>query len=134
MIRKLLLGFTSLLTIAAAGPDYVRPSIPPGAAQPFIGAPAAPVTAAEPQDAWWRLYQDPVLDRLIADALAANTDLRIAMANLDKARASLREARSDRLPQSSIDAGATYGRLPEGQRAAGAKRETWSIDAGLSIA
>ena len=134
MTRKILLGFTSLLTIAAAGPDYVRPATPPGAERPFIGAPAAPVTAAEPQDAWWRLYQDPVLDRLVADALAANTDLRIAIANLDRARASLREARADRLPQSSVDASATYGRLPESQRALGAGREAWSIDAGLSIA
>ena len=131
MIKKLLLAFTSLLTVAAAGPKYVGPA---GAAQPFISAPVASVTAAEPEGAWWRLYQDPVLDRLIADALAANTDLRIAIANLDKARASLREARADRLPQTDIDAGATYGRSPESQRAPGAKREDGSFDVGLSVA
>ena len=134
MTRKLLLGFASLLSIAAAGPNYVRPATPPSAAAPFVSAPAAPVTAGEPEDAWWRLYQDPVLDRLVADALAANTDLRVAIANLDKARASLREARSDRLPQTSVGAGATYGRQPETQRGPGAKREDWSFDAGLDIA
>ncbi|KKC27966.1 efflux transporter outer membrane subunit [Sphingomonas sp. SRS2] len=133
MTKKLLLTAASLLTVAAAGPNYTTPATPPSAAQPFISAPAAPVTAAEPDNAWWRLYQDPVLDRLVADALAANTDLRVAIANLDRARASLREARSDRLPQTDIGAGATYGRSPESQRAAGAKREDWSFDAGLSV-
>ncbi|MET0375528.1 MAG: efflux transporter outer membrane subunit [Rhizorhabdus sp.] len=133
MTKKLLLAAASLLTVAAAGPDYLRPATQPSAAGPFISATAAPVTAAEPDDAWWRLYQDPVLDRLVADAIAANTDLRVAAANLDRARASLREARSDRLPQTNIGAGATYGRLPEGQRAPDAKREDWSFDAGLSV-
>ena len=128
-----LLGLASLLTMAAAGPNYVRPVPPPSATLPFLGAPAAPVTASDPEDAWWRLYQDPVLDKLVADALAANTDLRVAVANLDKARASLREARSDRLPQTDVSAGAIYGRTPQGQRSLGAKREDWSYDAGLSI-
>lgn len=133
MIDKLLLAAASLLTVAAAGPNYAPPVISPSAARPFTSAPAAPVTMAEPDDAWWRLYQDPVLDRLVADAMAANTDLRVAIANLDRARASLREARSDRLPRTDIGAGASYGRSSEGQRAPGAKREDWSFDAALSI-
>ncbi|MBO9377500.1 efflux transporter outer membrane subunit [Sphingomonas histidinilytica] len=133
MLRKLLLAGSALLTVAAAGPNYVRPADPAGADGPFIKAPAAPVTQAEPDQAWWRLYQDPVLDRLIADAFAANTDLRIAVANLDKARALLRESRAGRLPQTDVSAGANYGRLPATKRPAGAQREDWSFDAGLSV-
>nr|WP_047167527.1 efflux transporter outer membrane subunit [Sphingomonas sp. Y57] len=133
MLRKLLLAGSALLTVAAAGPNYVRPADPAGADGPFIKAPAAPVTSAEPDQAWWRLYQDPVLDRLIADAFAANTDLRIAVANLDKARAMLRESRAGRLPQTDLAAGASYGRLPATQRPTGAQREDWSFDAGLSV-
>jgi len=34
------------------------------------------------RDDWWKLYDDPRLDALIAQALAANTDLRAAAANL----------------------------------------------------
>jgi multidrug efflux system outer membrane protein len=135
--RNSILGFASLLTLAACaggvGPDYARPQTASSAAQAFIGTPKAPVTAEAPNDSWWQLYQDPVLDRLVADALVANKDLAVAQANLAKARAVLRESRSDRLPQTQIGAGATYGRLPEGQRPAGAKREDWSYDAGLSI-
>lgn len=133
MKKTLLLAFGSFLSIAAAGPNYVRPATPPGASGPFIAAPSAPVTAAEPDSAWWRLYQDPVLDRLIGNALKANTDLRVAIANLDRARAALRESRADRLPRTDIGAGATYGQLPETQVPPGANRKDWSFDAGLTV-
>jgi multidrug efflux system outer membrane protein len=46
----------------------------------------------------------------------------------------LRETGVARLPQTSIDAGANYGRTPESQRAPGAPAEDWSFDAGLSLA
>ena len=52
------------------------------------------VTAAEaPPDHWWKLFDDPILERLIEHALAANTDLRVADANLERAQALLGEAR-----------------------------------------
>jgi hypothetical protein len=41
---------------------------------------------------------------------------------VERARASLRGARADRLPQTSIAASTPYGRLPETQAPAGAKR------------
>jgi multidrug efflux system outer membrane protein len=135
MFRQTLLGFASLMTLAAcgAGPDYVRPQTAASAAAPFIGAKASAVTAEAPSDNWWQLYQDPVLDRLVADALTANKDIAVARANLAKARASLREHKANRLPQTEIEASSTYGRLPEGQRTPGAKREDWAIDAGIGI-
>src|SRR3546814_3316218 len=43
---------------------------------------------------WWRLYDDPRLDALVERALAANTDLRVAAANLERARAITREVRA----------------------------------------
>ena len=67
--------------------------------------PLAPV-----QGDWWRLYNDPVLDGLIADALAANTDVRVAVARLARARAALREVKVDRLPEVGASAGVTRGR------------------------
>jgi NodT family efflux transporter outer membrane factor (OMF) lipoprotein len=74
-----------------------------------------------------------VLNALVADALAANTDLRVAVARLDRARASLRGARSDLLPQTELSASPAYGRLPADQRPAVAKRDDWQVDAGLSV-
>ena len=122
------------LSACAVGPDYVAPTPPPASSGPFISA-ASPAFASAPvQSDWWRLYEDPVLDGLVADALAANTDVRIALARLEKARAGLRGARADRLPSTDLSVGGNYGRLPVGQRAPGAPREDWALDAGLSVA
>src|SRR3546814_9281206 len=105
----------------AVGPEYKAPqSAPaPAATGAFVSA-NSPAVSLDPVAAdWWRLYDDPVLDGLVADALANNTDVRVAVANIARARASLRGARADRLPQGGIGAGANYGRKPAGQRQIG---------------
>ncbi|AMS14958.1 RND transporter [Pseudomonas chlororaphis] len=51
------------------------------------------VSAPVPAD-WWRLYQDPRLDQLVQQAMASNTDLRVAAANLARARAQVDEAQA----------------------------------------
>lgn len=120
------------LAACAVGPDYATPARPQAAAGPFLSTSAA-VTPEPVQGDWWKLYDDPVLDRLVADALAANTDVRVATARIARARAALRGAGADRLPQAQVSAGGNYGRLPEGQRPPGAAREDWQIDAGLDV-
>lgn len=129
------LGLVSLLTLAACavGPDYKAPATPSAVAGPFIAGSNAAFTPAEPTGEWWRLYQDPVLDGLVADALAHNTDLRVASANLERVRASLRETRAARLPQTNIGAGATYGRSSATQSLPGIDREDSSFDVGLQV-
>jgi NodT family efflux transporter outer membrane factor (OMF) lipoprotein len=122
------------LSACAVGPDYVAPPPRPASSGPFLSANRPAFTPTPLPADWWRLYNDPVLDRLIGDALTANTDLRQALAHVERARASLRGARSDRLPQSSITASTTYNRLPEAQVPTGAKREDWSNDGGIDIA
>jgi NodT family efflux transporter outer membrane factor (OMF) lipoprotein len=134
--RHFALSTLSALALSgcAVGPDYV--ATPPSLASsgPFISA-SDPAFAPAPLPAdWWRLYDDPVLDSLVRDALAANTDVRQALARIERARAGLRGVRGDRLPQTSVGAGATYGRLPESQVPAGADREDWSYDAGIDVA
>ncbi|MEM1206208.1 MAG: efflux transporter outer membrane subunit [Acidobacteriota bacterium] len=54
--------------------------------------------AGEPEADWWRLLGDDDLDRLVEAALQANHDLRIAEANLVRARALLGVGRRDRYP------------------------------------
>lgn len=51
---------------------------------------------------WWKLYGDPQLDLLVAEALARNTNLARAVARVDEARAQLGITRSRELP--SVDA------------------------------
>lgn len=134
--RTTLLASIAALALVgcAAGPDYIAPVPPPQAmAGPFISAEDG-VTAPTPLPAnWWRLYDDPVLDTLVADAMAANTDVRQATARIARARAGLRGARAGRLPQTGLDAGASYGRASEGEVPPGADREGFGYDGGLSV-
>ena len=133
---RIILSTASALALAACatGPDYLAPVQTASTAGGFIAKSGTEVTATPADDGnWWRLYDDPVLDGLISDALAANTDVRVAVARLAKARAALSEVRTDRLPNAGVSAGATYGQVPEIQAPPGVQRENWSIDAGLSM-
>ena len=51
---------------------------------------------------WWRIYEDASLDSLIAESMNTNSDLVIAAARVDEARALLGESRAGLYP--SIDA------------------------------
>jgi len=113
MHLKNLATLASALALAACavGPNYAPPVTPSQAAGPFIAASGPAIQPLAPVEAnWWRLYNDPVLDGLIADALAANTDVRVATARLARARAALREVKVDRLPEVGASASATRGR------------------------
>ncbi|WP_419813776.1 efflux transporter outer membrane subunit [Glacieibacterium sp.] len=130
------LAMTSMLALAACttGPDYVHPQMLASTAPPFIGSTTPLVSAtAEADGQWWRLYQDPVLDGLIADALVANRDIAVATANVERARAALRGARSDRLPQGTIDATGGYQRLSTAQTGAGIDRQSDIANVGFSV-
>ena len=81
----------SLAACAAVGPNYHVPDAAvvkaPAAQAPFIGSAPGIAENAPLPDRWWHLYNDPVLDDLETQALAANTDLRVAAANLEHAHA-----------------------------------------------
>jgi len=121
------------LTGCAVGPDYVAQPIRSVASGPFLAAGDPPVSPSPLPADWWRLYNDPILDGLVADALAANTDVRQAAARIERARAGLRGARAGRLPQTSIGASGSYVRQPESQVLPGADREGWSYDGGIEV-
>lgn len=109
-VAALLLGAAG----CTVGPDYRAPTFAgASAAGPFVEAPPNdPAVALVPAVAgpWWQLYRDPALDALVADALAANTDLRATVANLGIARGVLREARALRLPTTEFGGQYAYGR------------------------
>jgi NodT family efflux transporter outer membrane factor (OMF) lipoprotein len=110
---KNLTTLASALALAACtvGPNYAPPATPSSAAGPFVTANGPAIQPLAPIEGnWWRLYDDPVLDGLVADALAHNTDVRVAVARLARARAALREVKVDRLPEVGVGASATRGR------------------------
>lgn len=96
-------GAAAILLVAgcAIGPDYQRPVAPllPAYAA-SVETPAASVNAQ-----WWTLFNDPVLDQIVAIAQQNNADLRLALARVEQANAAAREAGAALLP--AIDAGAS---------------------------
>lgn len=81
-----------------SGPDYRLPAnavaAAPAARRAFVSAHGAAYTPAAAPDRWWRLYDDPRLDAYVAEALQANTDLRVADANLRRASATVLQYRA----------------------------------------
>ena len=91
-------AFGAALTGCAVGPDYARPEME--LPEQIVAAPSAsPATQR-----WWAVFNDPVLDRLIDEALAANRDLRAAASRIEQARAQAAITRSDQLPSAGIEA------------------------------
>ena len=95
------------VTACTVGPDYKRPQIELPTAWP-VSAPDANVSAR-----WWTLYADAELNLLVEEALAHNTNLRVAAARVDEARAGLTIARADGLPSVTAGAGAGRNRISE---------------------
>ena len=89
-----------LLVGCNLAPTYHVPTVPVPtryhASAPWQPAqPAAPL----PREAWWSIYHDATLDRLERQLLAGNTDLAIALAHYQQARAYAYQARSELFPQ-----------------------------------
>ena len=79
---------------------------------PKLDLPPAPARKPASVDRqWWKAFEDPALDGLVADALANNLSLAKAAANVEEARALVGEARSLLSPR--IDVG---GRISATQR------------------
>jgi multidrug efflux system outer membrane protein len=105
-------GALALAGCTTVGPDYHLPKEAafnaPEANGAFVGADVrAQVVDSPLPDRWWRLYQSPDLDRLETEALAANTDLRVAEANLQRSKALVEEAKAAGQPNLvfNLDAG-----------------------------
>jgi NodT family efflux transporter outer membrane factor (OMF) lipoprotein len=131
MSFKHFMNIASALALAgcAVGPNYAPPAAPLQAAGPFVAAKGPSLQPLAPVEGnWWRIYNDPTLDGLVADALRHNTDVRVAVARLARARAALREFKVDRLPEVGVSASASRG------RDAGQADALTSFDAGLDVA
>jgi multidrug efflux system outer membrane protein len=89
----LVLAFFSGCALPAVGPDYRRPDTPAAAA--YTDASAGGARMAKE---WWGDFDDPELDRTIAEALKENQSLQGALARVEQARALTGAARASYLP------------------------------------
>ncbi len=112
-IRKACAMLAALLLTACAGAGpYHAPALPLAPAWT-----AANATPRAPAAEWWRDLGDPALDRLVAAGLSDNSDIAVALARLDQARAAAQVSGA--------------ARLPAAQASASVARQRQSLDSGL---
>lgn len=132
---KALGAITLSLALAACdmAPKYVRPQLAVPAASPRGPAYGTDSGAAiVPADTAWRdFFTDARLARVIETALANNRDLRIALANVEQARAQYRVQRADLLPGVSAGGTATYQDSPFSLAGSG-RTDLYQAQVGIS--
>ena len=104
----------TLLTLALAscvvGPNYKRPD----AAMTGKWKEGGTSKNAQVPDEWWKLFHDSELNKLVAQSLAQNQDLRGALAHVETARALIGVQRAAWFPQLSNGGGFTEQRVSHG--------------------
>jgi multidrug efflux system outer membrane protein len=108
-MRRLILVAACLASGCMVGPDYTRPAV--DAPKEFIYEPKDAADTANTM--WWKQFNDPVLDQLIAEALANNYNVKIAVANVEQAAGVLTQTRSSLFPQVGYNGAAGRSRLTE---------------------
>ncbi|MFC4308837.1 AdeC/AdeK/OprM family multidrug efflux complex outer membrane factor [Steroidobacter flavus] len=130
---KLLIGAVAASWLAGCtmAPTYERPAAPVAADFPDAGSQSTSTIA----DIQWReFYADPKLRELIDLALANNRDLRVAILNIDQARAQYRIQRSQSFPQLDAVGNESVNRVPASvsQTGAGVTTRQFNANIGLS--
>ena len=129
------LGITGLAATLLAGctmtPHYERPAAPVETSYPDQ-------TATEPTVAdidWHSFYADPKLRSLIELALTNNRDLRVAVLNIEQARAQYRVQRAQSWPQVDANGGVNASRTPASLSMTGEAMTShqYSADVGASF-
>ncbi len=129
--------FLTLLSGCALGPNYQRPAVDTPPAYRSEGAEPAPVDHTSLADLpWWQVFQDPVLQDLVHEALTNSYDIRIVATRVEQARYAVGVTRADLLPQASYTGNAQRGRVfnpigndnVTGNQFLGAFQMAWELD------
>jgi multidrug efflux system outer membrane protein len=125
---------TAFLAGCAVGPNYHRPQMPTPPAHRFFEGEAQAQSIADVP--WWEVIKDPVLQKLVREAIANNLDLRTATARVVEARAQYGIAKSFLFPQ--VNAAAGYdaqqtSRLSEPPQGTAVKKTYQNWNAGFAL-
>lgn len=133
---SLALALAAILGLTGCASGLAPRAKPPaGATAPFVAAESTSVSTVAPSATWWRLFDAPELDALIAEAFTANRDVAVARANLRRARAFTWEARAARLPSTQISGSATRGRQSAAALGGSTAFDESNVyDAGIDVA
>jgi NodT family efflux transporter outer membrane factor (OMF) lipoprotein len=127
-----------LLAACTVGPDYVKPPAPVAARFKELAGwkPARPMDAID-RGAWWSVYQDPLLDKLMAELNVSNETIKENYYAYQQARALVDEARAGAFPTAGLNAGVTRSAGGTGSGNSGfgggtTPRTTWTAEGSAS--
>jgi len=105
ILFALVLTSSVMLTGCTVGPDYSRPRTEASDAAGFVNVPKdwAGADNLEGPCSWWKSFGDPVVGKLVQEAIENNNELKAAAARVVEARALLAQSHGIRLP--SVDYG-----------------------------
>jgi multidrug efflux system outer membrane protein len=136
-MRALSLMALPLLGACSLAPTYHRPASPVPPSWPVGDAYLAQSERTLPEVSYSDIFRDPRLQQIISQAIANNRDLRIAAANIVRARAQYRVQRAEILPV--IDASASAGYSDTGDASSNGtgtgtngRRASFSADIGTT--
>jgi multidrug efflux system outer membrane protein len=116
--------------IDAHVPDFKRPDTPAKANwSDKTGSTISAAATIEPD--WWKGFQDPYLNTLIAKAISGNFDIKVLAARIDVAGAQIGEAKAGALPTMDVGAGANFQKItgtPFTQQYNLGTQVNWDID------
>lgn len=116
-------------------PAYQRPASPVPEAYPATTAATTAAGSQAAADIGWRdFYADPRLRQVIELALANNRDLRVAVLNIESARAAYRIQRADLFPAISASGSGTAQRTPASLSQTGSASVNHQYSAGIGFA
>jgi len=131
LIPLMALLAAAALSACTLAPPYERPALPVGQAWPD----ATPASGPSAADLDWRqVFEDRRLQALVDLALQQNRDLRVAVANIQRARAEYRIQRADLFPSIDAVAAETRARTPASVSGPGRPLDTkeYSVSVGLA--
>jgi len=137
-MRKLAVACVLALTCLSGckvGPKYRRPMVPiPDAYHGSGENRDVQAQAASFADLpWWQVFQDPVLQQLIRQALESNYDLQLATERITASRAQLTVTRSSQYPQLTTSGVGTNENAFAGGFPVRTKYSTYAADATFQL-
>jgi NodT family efflux transporter outer membrane factor (OMF) lipoprotein len=120
----------AILGGVACAPRYVAPAT---TITPPASIASADSSADEFESAWWRQFEDPVLDQLIATAFAANRDLQAAASRFAAARELAGAASLLQLPGGGAILAGSRQHLSEAEAFGAADRSRSLIQTGIGV-
>ena len=123
------LPLVAALAGCALTPDYQRPELDvPSVYDEHVSAGESVANLP-----WWELFEDGVLNELIAIALEENKDLGVALARVSEVRALVTFTRADQFPFIDVFAGGGRGRPSKDLDPGASTSDSFEASAGLTF-